>query len=113
MERSLIRRMIFGATVQERRQQHAKALNGLLPTPDQLRQLGRMAADVFVDIRITRDIDLANSLADAFHNLPVVVYSPQFSWSWLLVFIDGLERLYPEVGQRYIEAFDEIVGFRA
>jgi hypothetical protein len=113
MRRSLFRWLIFGATVSERRQQHAKALDGRLPSPDQLRQLGRMAADAFVDIRNTRDIDLANALADAFHNLPAVVHWPEFSWSWLLVFLNGLERLYPEVGRRYLAAFDQVVGFYA
>ena len=113
MLRSLIRRLIFGATVGERRRQHAKALDGRRPTAGQLRQLGRMASDAFIDIRNTRDIDVANALADAFHNLPVVVYAPAFSWSWLLVFLDGLERLYPEYGQRYLAAFDEAVGFEA
>lgn len=113
MGRSLIRRLMFGATVGERRQQHAKALDGKLPTPEQVRQLGRMASDAFIDIRNTRDVDLANALADAFHNLPAVVHSPAFSWSWLLIFLVGLERLYPEVGRRYLAAFDEAVGFRA
>ena len=113
MGRSMIRRLMFGATVGERRRQHAKALDGTLRTPEQLRQLGRMASDAFIDIRNTRDIDLANALADAFHNLPVVAHSSAFSWSWLLMFLDGLERLYPEVGRRYVAAFDEAVGFRA
>lgn len=107
MWQSLFRRL-FGGTVSERRRQHALALNGRLPTPDQHRQLDQMAADAFLDIRNTRDIDLANALADAFHNLPVVVHSPGFSWSWLLVFLDGLERLYPEVGRRYLVAFDRV-----
>lgn len=111
MARSLIRRLIFGETMQERRRQHAKALDRQPPTPDQLRQLGRMTAETFVDIRNTRDIDLANALADAFHNLPVEVHSPQFSWARLLMFLEGLERRYPEVGRRYIAAFDGIVGF--
>lgn len=97
----------------ERRQQHAKALDGRLPTPDQLRQLGCMASDAFIHIRNTRDIDLANALADAFHNLPAVMCSPEFSWSWLLVFLEGLERLYPEVSHPYLAAFDRAVGFNA
>ena len=99
MRRSLLPKLIFGATVCERRHQHAKDLDGQLPTPDQLRQLGLMASDAFIQIRNTRDIDLANALADAFHNVPVVVHSPEFSWSWLLVFLDGLEQLYPEIGR--------------
>ena len=101
------------AGVSERRQQHAKALDGRLPTPDQLLQLGHMASDAFIDIRNTRDIDLANAIADAFHNLPVEVHTQEFSWSWLLIFLVGLERLYPEVGRKYLAAFDQVVGFDA
>ena len=95
----------------ERRTQHVKALDGRLPTPDQLRQLGNMTAHAFLHIRSTRDLELARALADAFHNLPRVVYEPCFLWSQVLMFLEGFERLYPEAGCGYIAAFDQIVGF--
>jgi len=109
---SLLRRLIFGATVKERRREFAKALDGRLPTSEQLLQLGRMAADAFGEIRCYhRDPELVFALADAFHCLPSIMFAPEFQWSWFLIFLEGLERLYPEVGRRYIAAFDEVVGF--
>jgi hypothetical protein len=105
---------MFGATVQEQRRQHAKALDGTLPTPEQLQKLGRMSADAFLDIRnYSRNQGLVFALADAFHNLPAVVYSSQFKWSWLLVFLEVLERDYPEVGRKFIADFDEITGLQS
>ena len=100
--------------MQERRRDFAKALDGRLPTPEQMRQLGRMLGDALVEIRCrTRDPELVFALADAFHCLPDVMFTPEFQWSWFLIFLEGLERQYPEVGRRYIAAFDEVVGFRA
>jgi hypothetical protein len=111
---SLIRWLLFGATVQERRERFAKSIDGKLPTPEQLRLLGQMAADAFVEIRArNREPELVFSLADAFHCLPTVMHEPGFSWSWLLIFLAALERDYPEVGRRYIAAFDRVVGFEA
>jgi hypothetical protein len=73
-----------------------------------------MAADAFVAIRnYSRDPSLVFSVADAFHNLPTVVYSPHFSWSWLLIFLEALERDHPEVGCRFVADFDAIIGFSA
>ena len=114
MALSLLRPLIVGATVQERRREFAKALDGQLPTLDQMRQLGLMAGDAFIEIRCrTRDPELVFALADAFHCLPSVMFAAEFKWSWFLMFLEGLERLYPEVGRQYITAFDEVVGFRA
>ena len=114
MALSLLRRLIFGATVQERRRKFANALDGSLPTPEQMRQLGRMLGDALVEIRCrNRDPELVFALADAFHCLPSVMFAPEFQWSWFLIFLEGLERLHPEVGRRYIAAFDKVVGFQA
>jgi hypothetical protein len=114
VKRSLICRLIFGATVSERRRQHAKALDGRLPTPEQLRQLGGLIASALTEIRAHCDKPrVVFALADAFHNLPRVMFAPEFSWSWALIFFEGLEREQPEIGRRYIEAFDTIMGFRA
>jgi hypothetical protein len=111
---SLLRRLFFGATVQERRRKFAKSLDGRLPTPKHLRQLGRMLHDAFCEIRSHRDdLDLVSALADTFHSQPFVMFSPEFQWSWLRMFLEGLERQYPKVGQQSIYAFDEMVGFQA
>jgi hypothetical protein len=111
---SLFRRLLCGATVQERRERYAKSIDGHLPTPEQQRLLGRMAADAFVEIRArSREPDLVFALADAFHCLPAVMHEPGFSWSWLLIFLAALERDFPEVGRRYMAAFDAVVGFDA
>jgi hypothetical protein len=111
---SLFRRILWGATVQERRERFAKSLDGRLPTPEQHRQLGRMAADAFMEIRArNREPELVFALADAFHCLPAVMHEAGFSWSWLLIFLAALERDFPEVGRRYMAAFDRVVGFDA
>jgi hypothetical protein len=106
--------LIFGATVQERRREFAKALDGRLPTPEQLRLLGRMLGEALIEIRSRhRDPDLVFALADAFHSQPFVMFAPEFQWSWFLIFLEGLERQYPEVGRRYVAAFDQVVGFQS
>ena len=98
----------------DRRKLYAKSIDGQLPTPEQMRQLGQMAGNAFLEIRArTRDPDLVFALSDAFHCLPVVMHESSFSWSWFLIFLEELERQYPEVGGRYLSTFDEIVGFRA
>src|SRR5262245_59300899 len=92
--------MIVGAAMHERRRLFAKALDGQLPTPEQMSQLGRMAGDAFIEIRCrSRDPELVFALADAFHCLPSVMFATEFKWSWLLIFLEELERLYPEVGR--------------
>jgi hypothetical protein len=114
MTLSFLRHLIFGATLHERRREFAKGLDGSLPTPEQMRRLGHMLEDALVEIRCrNRDPDLVFALADAFHCLPHVMFAPEFQWSWFLIFLEGLERLYPEIGRRYIAAFDEVVGFQA
>lgn len=112
MRRSLLRRLLFGETVNEKRERFAKSLDCQRPTPEQLRQLGLMAHDALCEIRVrNHEPEMVFALADAFHNLPSVMLAPQFSWSWLLVFLSTLERDFPDVGRRYMEAFDRIVGF--
>jgi hypothetical protein len=114
VRRSLFRRLFFGETVSEKRERFAKSLDGQRPTPEQLRQLGLMAHDALCEIRARkREPEVVFALADAFHNLPCVMLDPRFSWSWLLVFLSALERDFPDVGCRYVEAFDRIVGFNA
>ena len=78
-----------------------------------MRLLSRIAYRAFVDIRARAlDPKLVFALADALHNLPIVMYEPTFNWSWVLMFLEDLERAYPDVGSRYLAAFDEAIGFR-
>ena len=37
----------------------------------------------------------AADLADAFHSLPTMLYSPIFSWQVLDMFLESYERIYP------------------
>lgn len=111
LRHSILGRIFFGYTMNELRQRHSKSLEGQLPNPDQRRQLDSMMRCAFLDIRNTRDIDLSIALADAFHNLPEMVHAPWFSWSYLLIFLIGLEKLYPEIGRNYLAMFDKVVGF--
>jgi hypothetical protein len=99
--------------VNEKRERFAKSLDGQRPTPEQLQQLGLMAHAALCEIRArAREPEVVFALADAFHNLPLAMIDPRFSWSWLLVFLSALERDFPEVGRRYVEDFDRIVGFK-
>jgi hypothetical protein len=100
--------------VNEKRERFARSLDGQLPTPEQLQQLGRMATSAMCEIRgRAHEPEVVFALADAFHNLPTVMVSPRFSWSWLLIFLSALARDFPDVGRRYVEDFDRIVGFKA
>jgi hypothetical protein len=105
---------LWGSVTRDRRERFVESIEGQPPNPDQLRALAKMVADAFLTIRSQgHDADLAFAVADAFHNLPVVMHDPRFSWSMLLHYLRELEREFPEVGGRFIASFDEIVGFRA
>jgi hypothetical protein len=105
---------MFGKPKQLRRREFAKAIDGQLPTPLQKELIGAMLLDVFVTIRNTQDLQLAKTLADAFHNLPLYVHLPQFKWSVMLMFLEGrLGYWYPKLAEPYIAKFDEIVGFES
>lgn len=48
------------------------------------------------------------ALADAFHNLPVVMLSDGFRWDWFRQELETYAARYPEGGAHYLRAFDTI-----
>lgn len=99
--------------MQQRRRQLAKSLDGQLPTVEQSQQLQKMIMDAFVAIRNCQDILVAKAIADAFHNLPIMMLSPDFCWSVQLMYFEVLESRYPAIGRHSIAAYDQILGFRS
>lgn len=71
---------------------------GLLPTEEQRRMLCQMMYRTFVQIRSLAYSGASQQtadLADAFHNLPTVMYAPDFSWSFLRYFLVFYQNKYP------------------
>jgi len=67
-------------------------------TEKQIRLMGRLLLRVFVEIRGLGSwgkAQQAADLADAFHNLPVFMFSDSFSWSILRQFVTEYQRMYP------------------
>ena len=53
-------------------------------------------------------------LADAFHNLPIYLWSDQFSLSLFRKFLEGYQQKYQDVGcYNYVKMLDEMTGEKA
>jgi hypothetical protein len=68
------------------------------PTDEQRRLLCEMMYRAFIEMRILGwggKSEQAADLADAFHNLPIVMYRSDFSWSFFRHFLDTYQRKYP------------------
>lgn len=53
----------------------------------------------------------AADIADAFHNLPIYLWSDQFSLSFFRKFLEAYQQKYQEVEcYNYVEMLDEITG---
>lgn len=69
-------------------------------TSDQTALLGRMLYLALVEIRMlsaTKSTEQAFALADAFHNLPLYMFSPNFSREKTRMFLEGYQSKYPRV----------------
>jgi len=83
-----------------------------LLTEQQRQELCRMLFNALLEIRglgSEGKAQQAADLADAFHNLPVYLWSDEFSLSIFREFLEGYQRLYPERGCfDYVKMLDEI-----
>lgn len=85
------------------------------PSEKQIRLLGRMLFYALIDIRgLARDgkSEQAFDLADAFHNLPVYMFSQSFDWSIFRQFLEEYQERYPPPDElspyNYLAALDRI-----
>ena len=65
---------------------------------EQRRLLGKVLYRALLEMRILGWEGKANQsadLADAFHNLPLQIYSPNFSWDILRTFLESYQTRYP------------------
>ena len=68
------------------------------PTDEQRRLLCEMIYRAFVEMRMlgwSGNTEQAADLADAFHNLPLVMYRDDFSWSFFRHFLVTYQTKYP------------------
>jgi hypothetical protein len=93
------------------RAKRMKDLDGHLPTDEQKRLLCEMMYRAFLELRHLGwqgKAEQAADLADAFHNLPTVMYSPDFRWSVLHMFLESYQRKYPNGFEDYVAMLENI-----
>lgn len=67
-------------------------------TDNQRELFCRMIYEAFLEIRNLAGVGLSQqafALADAFHNLPLYLFSSDFSWETTRLFIGGYQKKYP------------------
>jgi hypothetical protein len=83
-----------------------------LLTERQRQELCKMLFNALLEIRILGwegKATQAADLADAFHNLPVYLWSDEFSLNIFRQFLEGYQQIYPERGSfDYLKMLDEI-----
>jgi hypothetical protein len=75
-------------------------MEGTKLTDKQRALFGKMMYEAFVEIRNLAGVGLseqAAALADAFHNLPLYLFSSDFSWETTRMFIGGYQKKYPRI----------------
>jgi hypothetical protein len=89
-------------------------------TDNQRELFCKMMYEAFMEIRSLAWVgfpEQAGALADAFHNLPVYLFSPNFSWEATRMFIGNYQKKYPRVVENnvvtgsyndYLSMLDEI-----
>lgn len=96
----------------EQRRAFVKSRDGQLPSPRQLRLLGRMSAEAFVYIRSrSRDHQIVFAIAEAFQSVTIEIYRDRFRWSSLLSVLERLSHLESKIGTHFLQTFDKIIGF--
>lgn len=84
-----------------------------MPTEHERQQLCRMLYYALLEIRALGHegkSEQAHSLADAFHNLPVYLWSDAFSFSFFRQFLESYHRMYPARSDLfdYLKMLDQI-----
>jgi hypothetical protein len=85
-----------------------------LPTDPQRRSLSKMLSFAIIEIRFLGwegKSEQAADLADAFHNLPLDMWSDSFSLSYFRdCFLKAYQQKYPERSTNYVAMVDEIMA---
>ena len=85
-----------------------------IPTQQQRQNPGKMLSYALPEIRglgNSSKAEQAADLADAFHNLPVYLWSDDFSLVVFREFLQEYQRKYPETGSYdYLAMLDEVMG---
>ena len=77
----------------------------------QRRELGRMIADAMVALRAacwSGDAEEGAAIADAFHNVPGMMFAETFEWNWFRGELERYADRYPERGRAWLERLDAI-----
>lgn len=84
-----------------------------MPTDEERQKLTRMIYMTFLEIRVLGwegKAKQAADLADAFHNLPTLLWSEDFSFKFFRKFLEGYYSKYPARGSfNYLKMLDEII----
>jgi hypothetical protein len=87
-----------------------------LPTDAQRRNLSNMLYFAFLEIRVLGlkgKSAQAADLADAFHNLPLGMWSDSFSLRFFCdCFLQSYQQKYPEHPTNYVAMLDEIIAMQ-
>ena len=85
-----------------------------LPTDAQRRRLSKMLSFAIVEMRFlghAGKTEQAADLADAFHNLPIDMWSASFSWSFFRdCYLRAYQQKYTEISTDYVAMLDEIMA---
>jgi hypothetical protein len=82
-----------------------------MPTEQERQALSRMLFHALLEIRVLGyegKSEQAADLADAFHNLPIYLWSEDFSFGFFRKFLEGYHQKYSEVDFNYLGMLDEI-----
>lgn len=95
-------------------------MEGSRLTDEQAKLFCGMMHKAFEEIRSLAWVgfsEQAGALADAFHNLPIYLFSPNFNWGMTRMFIESYQKKYPRVIEKdvvtgsyydYISMLDDI-----
>ena len=75
-------------------------MEGAKLTDEQIKLFCDMMHKAFEEIRSLAWVgfpEQAGALADAFHNLPIYLFSPNFNWETTRLFIEGYQKKYPRI----------------
>ena len=82
-----------------------------LPTEQERRKLCELLYRALLDLRLLcwrGSAQQAADLADAFHELPALLWSESFSLSLFRKYLEGYELKYPEADFKYVKMFDNL-----
>jgi hypothetical protein len=83
-----------------------------VPTEWQREKLCEMMYRAFLEVRnyATKEPERMSDLADAFHNLPAMLYSEDFSIKYFRLSLQIYHEKYPkQSGELYLEMLDKII----